>query len=111
MAGRGSAVVLLHDDYTLAFPDRVTGLVLGGAVISGYGYSDHFRERGRRNMAPLSEGDVEQTLSNWVADRYLLAAGDPAVRMRLREMMAPYARKRVSRARSGTRARAAAGTK
>ena len=28
-------------DFTLEHPDKVTGLVLVGAVVSGYGYSDH----------------------------------------------------------------------
>jgi 3-oxoadipate enol-lactonase len=33
-------------DFTLEHPDKVTGLVLVGAVVSGYGYSDHMRTRG-----------------------------------------------------------------
>ncbi len=84
-------------DYALASPDRVSGLVLVGAVVSGYGYSDHFRERGRRNMAPLSEGDVEGALSNWVEDPYLLGTRDREIRARLRTLMEPYARKRFLR--------------
>ncbi len=39
----GGGLVL---DFTLENPDKVTGLVLIGAVVSGYGYSDHMRTRG-----------------------------------------------------------------
>jgi pimeloyl-ACP methyl ester carboxylesterase len=39
----GGGLVL---DFTLEHPDKVTGLVLVGAVVSGYGYSDHMRTRG-----------------------------------------------------------------
>ncbi len=45
-AGGGLAV-----DFALEHPDRVTGLVLVGAVVSGYGYSDHMRTRGG-NLSP-----------------------------------------------------------
>ncbi len=39
----GGGLVL---DFALEHPDKVTGLVLIGAVVSGYGYSDHMRDRG-----------------------------------------------------------------
>jgi pimeloyl-ACP methyl ester carboxylesterase len=42
-AGGGIAV-----DFTLKHPYRGTGLVLGGAVVSGYGYSSHMLTRGGR---------------------------------------------------------------
>jgi len=35
-------------DFTLKYPDKVNGLVLVGAVVSGYGYSTHFNTRGGR---------------------------------------------------------------
>ncbi len=44
MSAGGGLVV----DFTLEHPDKVTGLVLVGAVVSGYGYSDHMRTRGGR---------------------------------------------------------------
>lgn len=40
-AGGGLAI-----DFTLAHPDKVNGLVLTGAVVSGYGYSSHMLNRG-----------------------------------------------------------------
>ena len=42
-AGGGIAI-----DFTLKHPDKVTGLVLVGAVVSGYGYSSHMLTRGGR---------------------------------------------------------------
>jgi 3-oxoadipate enol-lactonase len=42
-AGGGLAI-----DFVLEYPDKVTSLVLVGAVVSGYGYSDHFLSRGGR---------------------------------------------------------------
>ena len=42
-AGGGLAI-----DFTLEYPNKVTSLVLVGAVVSGYGYTDHFLSRGGR---------------------------------------------------------------
>jgi pimeloyl-ACP methyl ester carboxylesterase len=42
-AGGGLAI-----DFTLEYPEKVTSLVLVGAVVSGYGYTDHFLSRGGR---------------------------------------------------------------
>jgi 3-oxoadipate enol-lactonase len=47
MSAGGGLVI----DFTLEHPDKVTGLVLVGAVVSGYGYSDHLRTRGG-NLSP-----------------------------------------------------------
>ena len=43
----------LSIDFTLEYPDKVTSLVLVGAVVSGYGYTDHFLSRGGRLNAAL----------------------------------------------------------
>ena len=40
-AGGGLAI-----DFTLKYPEKITALVLVGAVVSGYGYSNHFITRG-----------------------------------------------------------------
>ncbi len=42
MSAGGGLVI----DFALEHPDKLTGLVLVGAVVSGYGYSDHMRSRG-----------------------------------------------------------------
>ncbi|MFC1724449.1 alpha/beta fold hydrolase [candidate division KSB1 bacterium] len=38
----------LSIDFTLEYPNKVTALVLVGAVVSGYGYTPHFLSRGGR---------------------------------------------------------------
>ena len=40
-AGGGLAI-----DFALKYPDKVNALILAGAVVSGYGYSNHFLTRG-----------------------------------------------------------------
>jgi len=48
-AGGGLAI-----DFTLQYPEKVNGLVLVGAVVSGYGYSTHMLTRGGRiNLAEM----------------------------------------------------------
>ena len=44
-------------DFTLKHPDKVSGLVLVGAVVSGYGYSSHMFTRGGhlKSLAELSD--------------------------------------------------------
>jgi 3-oxoadipate enol-lactonase len=51
-AGGGLAI-----DFTLKYPEKVTGLVLVGAVVSGYGYSPHMFTRGGhlKSFAELSD--------------------------------------------------------
>lgn len=84
-------------EFAAQHPDRVSSLVLVGPVVSGYGYSNHFVERGRLNMAPLTDGDVDSTVKNWVRDPYLLGTDEAAVRKRLRDLMNQYAEKRFLR--------------
>ncbi len=43
----------LSIDFALEYPEKVISLVLVGAVVSGYGYSDHFLSRGGRLDAAL----------------------------------------------------------
>jgi pimeloyl-ACP methyl ester carboxylesterase len=73
----------LSIDFTLQYPDLVKQLVLVGAVVSGFPYTDHFLNRGMANSRPFETGDVAQGLSNWSKDRYLLAPGHEAAQKRL----------------------------
>jgi pimeloyl-ACP methyl ester carboxylesterase len=60
-------------DFSLAHPKRVAKLVLEGPIVSGLGFTDHFRMRGLRNSRPMFEaGDVAQTIENWTNDPYLI---------------------------------------
>jgi pimeloyl-ACP methyl ester carboxylesterase len=74
-------------DFTLHYPNLVEQLVLVGAVVSGFPYSDHFANRGVANSAPLRRGDVIAGLSNWAKDRYLLAPGHVVAQRRLLDLL------------------------
>lgn len=61
-------------DFTLRYPERVKGLFLIGAVMSGYPGSGHFLGRNYRNYLPLIErGDVSECIRLWSEDRYLVS--------------------------------------
>jgi pimeloyl-ACP methyl ester carboxylesterase len=84
-AGGGVAV-----DFALAYPDRVDVLILVGAVVSGYGFSEHFLKRQATNIAPLEEGNAEAALRNWINDPYITAASNSDARERLSVVLARY---------------------
>ena len=58
-------------------------LVLVGAVVDGYGFSDHFLLRGVQNAAPMEKKDVAGLIANWANDRYVLAADHPEAKKKL----------------------------
>jgi 3-oxoadipate enol-lactonase len=74
-------------DFTLAHPKLVEGMVLVGAVVSGYGYSDHFLNRGNANSQPLEKNDSAALISNWANDKYLLAADHPEAKKKLHDIL------------------------
>jgi 3-oxoadipate enol-lactonase len=73
----------LSIDFTLRYPGVVQQLVLVGAVVSGFPYSDHFLNRGMINSLPFEKNDVPAGLANWAKDKYLLAPGHDAAQKRL----------------------------
>jgi pimeloyl-ACP methyl ester carboxylesterase len=73
----------LSADFTLRYPGVVQQLVLVGAVVNGFPYSDHFLNRGMKNSEPLGKNDVASGLANWAKDKYLLAPGHEAAQKRL----------------------------
>ncbi len=76
-AGGGLAL-----DFALAEPERVAALVLVGPVVSGFGLSEHFRERTLHNLSPTYFGrSQKEAVERWVSDRYLT---DPPQRRRAR---------------------------
>lgn len=81
-AGGGLAL-----EFAVQHPERVTSLVLVGAVVPGQGFSSHFLERGRRNLAPRARGDYRGTMENWIGDRYLIAPGNDSARARMRTLL------------------------
>jgi len=74
-------------DFTLAHPKLVEGMVLVGAVVSGYGYSDHFLNRGMANNKPMEKNDSAAMISNWANDKYLLAADHPEAKKKLHDIL------------------------
>ena len=77
----------LSIDFTLAHPDMVQQLVLVGAVVSGFPYSDHFLNRGIANSKPLEKNDVKAAIANWAKDRYVLAPGHDAAQKKLLDIL------------------------
>jgi pimeloyl-ACP methyl ester carboxylesterase len=74
-------------DFTLAHPKLVEGMVLIGAVVSGYGYSDHFLNRGIANNKPMEKNDTAGMISNWANDKYLLAADHTEAKKKLHDIL------------------------
>lgn len=60
-------------DFAIRYPELVARLVLVGAVINGYPYSDHMNRRNWENYRPLVErGDVETCIRAWSEDPYII---------------------------------------
>jgi 3-oxoadipate enol-lactonase len=74
-------------DFTLAHPKLVEGMVLVGAVVSGYGFSDQFLNRGNANNQPLEKNDSAAMISNWANDKYLLAADHSEAKKKLHDIL------------------------
>jgi len=73
-------------DFALDHPNLVEQLVLVGAVVDGYGYSDHFVLRGMKNNQP-GEKNVSALIANWANDKYLLAADHPEAKKKLQAIL------------------------
>jgi len=65
----------------------VQQLVLVGAVVGGFPYSDHFFNRGIQNSKPLVKKDVKGAIANWSKDKYVLAPGHDAAQKKLFDML------------------------
>jgi 3-oxoadipate enol-lactonase len=75
-------------DFTLEYPERVSRLVLVGAVLNGYGFSEHFFTRGGR-LRIADYADEEKMRTYWaMEDPYELAPGDHEARENLEEILA-----------------------
>lgn len=77
----------LSIDFTLSHPDIVEQLILVGAVVSGFPYSDHFLNRAMQNSKPFQQNDVKAGLASWSKDKYLLAPGHEAAQKKLRDIL------------------------
>jgi 3-oxoadipate enol-lactonase len=75
-------------NFTIEHPKLVEELVLAGAVVDGYGYSDHFWNRALKAQQPLQKGDVVGLITNWTNDKYVLAADHDLARKKLHDLLA-----------------------
>jgi 3-oxoadipate enol-lactonase len=74
-------------DFTLKYPEKVSALVLVGAVLSGYGFSPHFYTRGGR-LSIADYSDTEKMREYWASeDPYEIAPENAAARKRLKELL------------------------
>jgi pimeloyl-ACP methyl ester carboxylesterase len=74
-------------DFTLDHPELVRRLVLIGAVVGGFPYTEHFVARGTSNSELLRKGDIPGGLKAWANDRYLIAPGNDAARKKLLDLL------------------------
>jgi len=70
-------------NFALKHPDRVSALVLVGAVVDGLGFSDHFLQRNMNNTGTEEVGRIER----WVADPWLVAPQNTVTKARVRELL------------------------
>jgi 3-oxoadipate enol-lactonase len=82
-SSHGGALVI---NFTLEHPNLVEQLVLVGAVVDGYGFSDHFLLRGLKNNEP-GEKDVARLIANWANDKYVIAADHPEAKKKLQAIL------------------------
>jgi 3-oxoadipate enol-lactonase len=74
-------------DFTLAHPELVRRLVLVGAVVGGFPYTEHFIARVVANFDLLGKGDVPGGLRAIANDRYVIAPGNDAARKKLLDLL------------------------
>lgn len=83
-SSHGGAIAI---DFTLEHPAMVEELVLVGAVVNGYGFSDHFLDRTVANQKPMEKNDVAGLIDKWTNDQYVLASDQTAARKKLHDLL------------------------
>ncbi len=78
-------------DFTLKYPGKVRGLVLVGAVVSGYNYTAHMANRGG-HMIPVSERSDQQKIHRYFVwdDPYEIYKDNVRAKERVWEWMKDY---------------------
>jgi len=78
---------LLAMEFALEHPERVSALVLVGPIVSGFGFSEHFRTRGGRGLPPR-DAPVEEKIAYWTSkDPWIVAPESVAARETLRALL------------------------
>jgi len=83
-SSHGGAIAI---NFTLEHPALVEELVLVGAVVDGYGFSDHFLDRTVANQKPIERNDIAALIDNWANDKYVLAPDHQAARKKLQNLL------------------------
>ena len=78
---------LLAIEFALDHPDMVSSLVLVGPIVSGFGFTEHFRTRGDRGQ-PGRDAPVDQRIEYWTAkDPWIMAPESTAARKTMRDLL------------------------
>lgn len=76
-------------DFALDSPEKVNALVLVGAVVGGFSYTEHMRTRGG-HLPEIFENDMEENLYYVTDDPYLIYHKNTEVKKAAVEMLTAY---------------------
>jgi tetratricopeptide (TPR) repeat protein len=86
MSAGGGLVI----DFAIRYPDKVSSIVVVGAVVGGFSYSDHFLTRGGR-LEAADYADKDKLLEYFVKeDPYEIAPQNQSVKEKLWTLMKDY---------------------
>jgi pimeloyl-ACP methyl ester carboxylesterase len=77
----------LSIEFTLEHSKLVEQLVLVGAVVHGYPYSDHLMNRGQATWIPVTKNNTAVAIAKIADDKYLTATDHPAARQKVRDLL------------------------
>jgi 3-oxoadipate enol-lactonase len=78
-------------DFTLKYPGKVSGLVLVGAVVGGYGYSAHMFNRGGHMNPAEVLADPQKTIHYFIwEDPYEMYSGNIAAKEKVGKILEGY---------------------
>ena len=77
----------LSIEFALEHPKLVEQLVLVGAVVHGYPFSDHFMTRGASTWAPVDQGNLAAAIARIASDKYLTASNHSEARQKIRDLL------------------------
>jgi len=83
-----SSGALLAIDFALEHPEKVSSLVLVGPIVSGFGFTKHFKTRGDRGK-PKAGAPAAEKIKYWIRkDPWLTAPGSKAAKDEMEMLLA-----------------------